>query len=158
MLTSAPPPPIPRANNSHAQPHDEKKMHANINVAMLNINELATPLSNMSFIDKWSMIKTTLNKYKITILALQETHLDQEMLDSILANFGTKMTVVFSSHPTAPQSTAGVAFIINKSLIKPQKIFTHELFAGHALYLEVKWLDTEVTTLINIYCMGFFVI
>jgi ribonuclease HI/exonuclease III len=126
-------------------------MKASINIATLNMNGLNAPSSGMDYKGKWSMINQTLNKHKIAILALQETHLDEEALDNIRNCFGRKMQIFHSEDPHAPRTTAGVAFVINKSLIRPREVTARELSPGRALYLKVKWLETETTTLINIY-------
>ena len=90
-------------------------MRANINVATLNMNGLTAPSSGMTFLEKWSMVNQTLNQYKIAVLALQETHLDQEIVDRLKQCFGRKMHTEFSQDLEAPCTTAGVAFVINKT-------------------------------------------
>jgi exonuclease III len=126
-------------------------MKASISIATLNMNGLNAPTSGMNYIEKWSMINRTLNEGKIAILALQETHLDQETLDNIINCFGKKMQIFHSEDPISPRATAGVAFVLNKSLIKPKEVTAYELAPGRALYLKIKWLEAETTPLINIY-------
>lgn len=143
--------PSPGANSVDT-PLSEKKLEcANINIATLNMNGLTAPARGMTFLQKWSMVNQTLNKFKIVILALQEMHLDHEHANNIHAAFGKKMEILTSEDPTSPRATAGVAFMINKSLIAPRTITTHDLVVGRALMIKVEWLDTESTTLINIY-------
>ena len=115
------------------------------------MNGLAAPTNNMSYTEKWSMINQTLNKHKIAILALQETHLDEETADRVRTTYGKKMNILTSADPANPRTTAGVAFVINKSLINPSKIVTHELKPGRALAIEIDWMETETTRIINIY-------
>ena len=115
------------------------------------MNGYTAPSNNMSHLEKWTMINQTINKHHIAILALQETHLDQERVDTLLTLYGKKMDIVFSRDPNAPRATAGVAFVINKTLIEPKKLTTYELQAGRALALNIDWLEMENTTLINIY-------
>ena len=144
--------PTQRENNQNPIPTASKpKMRANINIATLNMNGLAAPTNNMSYTEKWSMINQTLNKYKIAVLALQETHLDEETAERVRASYGKKMSILTSADPVNPRTKAGVAFVINKSLIAPNKITAHELDPGRALALEICWLDSETTRLINIY-------
>ena len=124
-------------------------MRASINIATLNMNGLTS--RGKSLIEKWAAVNQTLNKYKIAILALQETHLDQEAANKIRECFSKKMHLEFSSDPNAPRQTAGVAFVINKALIAPNTIHAQELYPGRALALRINWLETEQTNLINIY-------
>ena len=132
-------------------PPNKKNMRANITIATLNMNGLTAPASGMSAVEKWATVNQTLNKYKIAILAIQETHLDQEAAEGIKQTFGRKMHLEYSSHPRNPRTSSGVAFVINKSLIAPSSIEAHELYPSRALALKIKWLETESTTLFNIY-------
>lgn len=47
------------------------------------MNGLLAPMHNMAYTEKWSMINQTLNQHKIAILAIQETHLDEETADRV---------------------------------------------------------------------------
>ena len=127
------------------------RLKANITIATLNINGFAAPASNMSGIDKWSTINRTISDNKIAILALQETHLDHDLLQNITDCFGKRLEIINSQHPTNPRATAGVAFVINKTLIKPKEYKVIELQPGRAMALKIKWLENEETVLINIY-------
>ena len=115
------------------------------------MNGLAALSQNMNYIEKWSMINQTLNRDKIAILALQEMHLSEETTERIRDCFRKKMTIVYSADPNNPSTSAGIAFIINKALISPRKISTTALQEGRALMLEIEWLETEKTSILNIY-------
>ncbi|KAH9990734.1 Endonuclease/exonuclease/phosphatase [Russula vinacea] len=60
---------------------------ANITIATLNVNGFTAPSSSLSGIEKWTTIVCTMNKHKIAILAIQETHLDDNQLDDICSLF-----------------------------------------------------------------------
>jgi exonuclease III len=62
-----------------------------------------------------------------------------------------RLHILYSMDPDNPRATAGVAFVINKALITPKNIKTYELHAGRALVIKLDWLETESTTLINVY-------
>ena len=115
------------------------------------MNRLTAPTSQMTVTEKWSMINQTLNTHKIAILAIQETHLDKATAERLQASYEKKMHIIYSMDPDAPRATAGVAFVINKSLIAPRNIETFELCEGRALAIKVEWLENETTTLINVY-------
>ena len=142
---SPPPGPIENTENTKSR----KTKRASINIATLNMNGYRA--AGRTNLEKWSMVNQTLNKHKIAILAIQETHLDPERVDTLHTTFGKKMEIIFSADPNAPRATAGVAFVINKSLITPKKITTRELIPGRALHLKVEWLDNEETSLVNVY-------
>ena len=144
----SPPPGTPTSANAAKK---KNRNRANIVIGSLNMNGLTAPSHNMSFTEKWSMINQTLNKYKIAVLALQETHLDDETAERIRECYGKKMSIIHSADPGNPRATAGVAFVINKSLITPKKTSANALQSGRALMLEIEWLDTEKTKILNIY-------
>lgn len=145
--------PPPGDINNHVDqninPVNKKRRCANINIASLNINGFSA--NRMSHLEKWSMINQMLNKNKIVILALQETHLDQERVESLKSAFGRKMEIIHSEDPDAPHATTSVAFVINKSLIAPKKTTIHEIRPGRVLQIQIDWLDNETTSLMNIY-------
>ena len=145
--------PVVTQANRHLQPPPakQKRMRANITVATLNMNGLTAPTEGLTFLEKWSLVNQTLNKHKIAVLALQETHLDPETVERLKQNFGKKMHIEYSQDPVAPQTTAGVAFVINRTLIAPSAIKVHTLHAGRALNLKIKWLESESTSFTNIY-------
>jgi exonuclease III len=105
----------------------------------------------MTGIEKWSTIYYTMCDQKIAILAIQETHLDNELLSQVVQCYRKCLTLITSSNPTLPHISAGVAFAINKCLLNLSKITIFELVEGHALALKLKWHDMEETTLLNIY-------
>lgn len=123
----------------------------NINIATLNVNGYAAPSLNMTGIEKWSAIYQTMKKHKLAILALQETHLDNDLLHSINECFGKCLTIINSSLPGNPRSSASVAFAINRSLVAPKELITMELIEGRALAIKFKWHDNKEVLLINVY-------
>ena len=141
--------------NAHPPPgslnRPPQRMKANITIATLNVNGYAAPSSNMSGIDKWSRINRTINDNNIAILAIQETHLDPTLIQNVTTCFGSRLEVLTSQHPDNPRATAGVAFVINKALIRPKEYKLHELIPGRVAALKVKWLENEDTLLFNVY-------
>ena len=91
-----------------------------------------------------------MNKLKIAVLAVQETHLDDDRVDEILSLYGHKIIIIASHDPNSPRVSAGVAFVINKKFIKPKELIFHELRQGRALALKIKWGEEE-TVLLNVY-------
>ena len=102
-------------------------------------------------IEKWSAIYQSMKENKIAILAIQESHLDTPQILSIHECFGSRLTVINSSPPENPHSSAGVAFIINRALVEPKDIVMTELIEGRALALKCKWYNTEEILLFNMY-------
>lgn len=114
------------------------------------MNGLHTSEDKHGKLEKWAEINATIKKDKIAILALQETHLDEDTARTIQNIFGKRLQVFNSQLERNPRSSAGVAFVLNKDLIEAKSVTTQELIKGRALAITVKWNDQE-TTLINVY-------
>jgi exonuclease III len=144
-------PPIPGDINSTYTAPKNQIIRTSINIASLNVNGYAAPASNMNGVKKWSTINQTMSKNKIAILAVQETHLDAKLSMNINNCFRKKLMVLNSELPETPHALAGVAFILNKTLIQAKDITTTELIKGRALALKMKWHKNKEILLLNIY-------
>lgn len=78
-------------------------------------------------------------------------HLDEPTAERLCMTYKKKMHILYSMDPNAPCTTAGIAFIVNKSLIAPKNIKSYKLCAGRALAIKIAWLESESTTLVNAY-------
>lgn len=115
------------------------------------MNRFTAPNTNLMGIEKWSTVYRTINDHKIAILALQETHLDDNLLMSVHECFGKRLSVVNSKHPGNPRASAGVAFVINRALIAPKDLVVTELIEGRALAIKFKWHNEDEILMINVY-------
>jgi exonuclease III len=122
---------------------------ANINVATLNVR--GATMANVSLLQKWSSISQTIYENRIAILALQETHLDQNKTRQVRECFNKNLEIITSEDPEDPTGRAGVAFVINKTVLNPKDYTMQELYPGRALLLKIKWLESCETSLLNIY-------
>jgi len=105
----------------------------------------------MNHIDKWSTIHSTVRNEHIAILALQETHLDDDRLNDINRCFGRNFEITNTGMSGNPRTTAGVAIILNKAMIAPTSVKTYVLKQGRALVMRIKWADAGDLTILNIY-------
>ena len=155
---------IPRELHNNAHPHhtihapprattlrNKHTTKATITIATLNINGFNAPAHSMTGIEKWSAVNRIMSVQNIAILAIQEAHLDDTLLNRVNQLYGKRITIISSPDPNTPRASAGVAFAINKRLIKPNNITIFELLEGRALALKIQWHDNEETTLLNIY-------
>jgi ribonuclease HI/exonuclease III len=137
--------------NPTQAPKKGMRKRANIKIATLNMNGLHVTAENSNSFEKWSEINATMKKERIGILALQETHLDQDLISEIQRIFHKRLQIHNSESENSPRATAGVAFVINKDLLNIQSLETRTLIPGRALYLKIKWNEHEATKIINIY-------
>jgi exonuclease III len=123
----------------------------NITIGSLNINGLHTSTENSTNFRKWTEINATIKKERIAILAVQETHLDEISTHEIHRAFGKRMVIHNSQLESNPRNSAGVAFVLNKALIKTDQVETFELIKGKVIAIKLTWINNEEATLINIY-------
>jgi hypothetical protein len=79
---------------------------------------------------KWSYVSQTMYSRRIAILTLQETHLDMDRIEQIREVFSKNLEIITSEDPENPTSCAGIAFVINKTLLDPRELSTYELHPG----------------------------
>ena len=108
-------------------------------------------MAGLSPSGKWALINNTIYNEKITIFALQETHMDEDLLKNINECFSKNLHIIASADPTCPTTSAGTAFVINKAKIRTQECQAYELIPGRAHYLSIKWLNSCTVTVANIY-------
>ena len=101
-------------------------------------------------IDKWFHINQLVRDDKIAILALQETHLNQEQTDSINIMFKDTLYVVASADPES-HTSKGVALVINKRLLGVNDIDPYELLPGRALLVSIPWNPQIRINILNVY-------
>ena len=123
----------------------------NIKVGSLNINGLRTATGNNTEFRKWMEVNMAMKKERIAILAVQETHLDEPSIQEIHRAFGKRIIVHNSQLENNPRTSAGVAFVLNKELIKTDKVKIFELMKGRVIAIRLTWYNNEEVTLINVY-------
>lgn len=137
--------------NRQSQCKKGLRKRANIKIATLNMNGAHTNSESSSSFEKWAEINAVMKRERIAILALQETHLDDQQLSGVNRLFGKRLAIYNSPDPSNPRATAGVAFALNKDLISSQNLKIMELVKGRAVALKTTWNNQEETMLINVY-------
>jgi exonuclease III len=131
--------------------HNDKKTRANIKLASLNVRGRTSPNLGMSPISKWVAINRMMRDKKIGILCLQETHLSPEHQTQIETLYSRRLTILNSSDPTRPGSSAGVTFVLNNEITNTASAKMQVLIPGRATTLSVKWHDNKTINILNIY-------
>ncbi|KAH9047206.1 Endonuclease/exonuclease/phosphatase, partial [Lactarius hengduanensis] len=126
------------------------RKRANIKIGTLNVNGLRASTENQTNFTKWAKINATMKRDNIAILAVQETHLDEQTTQDIHRALGKRLTIVNSQLEENPRTSAGVAFVINKDLMDTNQIDKYELIKGRAIAIKLTWKNEE-TLLVNIY-------
>ncbi|EPS97268.1 hypothetical protein FOMPIDRAFT_1128754 [Fomitopsis schrenkii] len=100
--------------------------------------------------EKWNAVHQMVREKKIGILALQETHLDEEAIETIHRLYGRQLKVI-ASPATNTTAAQGVAFVLNRELVDISEVTTQELVAGRALYIRTRWHGNAYLTAVNVY-------
>jgi len=75
---------------------------------------------------------------QIRVLALQETHLNEEITSQIRMVFDKKMMILNSGAPTSPTASV-VAFVLNKEKLNIKEATLKVLIPGRTIFLTLEW-------------------
>jgi len=96
---------------------------------------------------KWATITTLMRKQRLLVMAVQETHLNEEEATTLTTKF-PKIIVESNGNST---NSGGVAFVLNKDLLN-ELTWTHtELIPGRMSRLQILTKDENGLDIINIY-------
>ena len=132
-------------------PCTNKKYRVNFKIASLNMKGRSSPLTGAGPISKWAAVSRTMREKKIRLLALQETHLSDQLSDQASSLYQRRLSILNSPHMTNPTSSAGVAFVINKEVIKADDLELHVLIPGRAIQISFKWHNNSTINAMNVY-------
>jgi exonuclease III len=100
--------------------------------------------------NKWLQINQIMREKKIGILALQETHMTDELDAKIADLFGKRLATIHSRDADAP-NTKGVSIVINKELLDTEGLRSTEIVPGRALVADVPWHNNERLIVLAVY-------
>jgi exonuclease III len=123
-------------------PNCRKKTKVTLKIASLNMRGRGE--------DKWHCINQLIRDKKIGILALQETHLTEQLVDSLEALYHKRIKI-FHTCDQNTNNAKGVALVLNKELTNTHNIVVHELIPGRAIYLEYIWHADHTLRILAIY-------
>ena len=133
--------------NTH--PRDNMPTNDSLKIATLNMRRRTTNKGGFKR-EKWFEINGILNKNKIAILAIQESHLTEELAENIKSTFATKMALFYSQLPKS-NNAAGVAIAINKGLINTDNIIHTPIIPGRAILITIPWHGDRPIKILNVY-------
>ncbi|OJT08742.1 Transposon TX1 uncharacterized 149 kDa protein [Trametes pubescens] len=123
---------------------------ARIVLASLNIRGFGTE-NSMEGSNKWMLVNQLVRDRKIAILALQEAHLDDRRADLLNKVFERNMEVLHSPDPANSTGARGVAFAINKRVLKEYKPILRIIIPGRAILLTIQWSVDRTLKILNVY-------
>ena len=139
-------------HNQHpptTHPRENSPINDYLKIATLNMRGRTSTVGGYQR-NKWFEIYGIMNRNKIAILAIQESHLTEELANKINSTFETKLLLVHSPLPET-NNAAGVAFVFNKGMINTDKITSETLEPGRAIMTTVPWHANKSFKILNIY-------
>jgi hypothetical protein len=133
-------------------PTTAKTIHSTLNIGSLNITGRDTASSIHRSSHKFRFLKRMINEEHLGILAMQETHLDDAGAAQFHDIYQNWFQSFHSAHPSAPTSTAGVVFLLNKKFVDVEHVRVFVLIPGRALMINVPCHKGQTLTILNIYC------
>ncbi|EPS92843.1 hypothetical protein FOMPIDRAFT_1033882 [Fomitopsis schrenkii] len=104
--------------------------------------------------NKWTALSQTMREKKLGIMALQETHLPPEDVETVHKMYGKRIRLVNSPDPTNASGARGVAIALNRELVDISDVTSHVLVPGRALIVRTKWHNDKYITIMNIYALN----
>ncbi|KAJ7172880.1 hypothetical protein C8R43DRAFT_874043 [Mycena crocata] len=128
---------------------NEKTTKASVKLAALNMSGMGN--TNVWHIDnKWFNMWRVIQDYKVGVMVATEAHLNDSRHHDVEALFGRSLKVEFTENPGTPNA-AGVAFAINKSLMRTDNVKTTVVIPGRAMILEIGWHGERNLSILGVY-------
>ena len=91
-----------------------------------------------------------MNHTRTAILAVQESHLTDDLALNITTAFNTKLALFYSPLPDN-RNAAGVAIVINKALLNTDNTTFEEIIPGRAILVSILWHADVRIKILNVY-------
>ncbi|KAJ3797677.1 Endonuclease/exonuclease/phosphatase, partial [Lentinula aff. detonsa] len=119
---------------------------ATTRIASLNMKGFGNP-NIWHAENKWKSIVQTCRDKRIGILALQETHLTNDRIETLNEHYKKRISIFGTPDPTNPTGKGGIAIVLNQELIKPERAECHDIIPGRALLLSITTKGDKIVVL-----------
>lgn len=133
------------APRAQAEAQHHRGIKARLKIASLNIKGRRS-----GNIKKWMHIPQIMRERKLGVLAIQETHLTDELTQQFEEMFGNNLSLRFLPDPET-QNAKGIAVVLNKRLIKTGNIQETEIVPGRAITLNIPWYNDQDIKILAVY-------
>ena len=118
---------------------------AKLKIASLNIKGRSSGTLN-----KWYNVPQMMRERQIGVLAVQETHMTEDLATTFELLAGNCFHLGYSPDPDS-QNAKGVAFVLNKKTVATENVRMEVIVPGRAIAAEIPWRNGESITILNIY-------
>lgn len=101
--------------------------------------------------NKWGKIYRMMSEHRIGVLFVQETHLTALRKAQVQQMFAKCIKSFHSEHPETPTQRAGVAIVLNASIVNTAEASVTEIVPGHALQLSLRCRGGFTRHMLGIY-------
>jgi exonuclease III len=129
---------------------ENRLRRAHIYIATLNMKGQSSVVDGVNT-SKWGDIENMMKVRCIGILAVQETHLALEDLEDLANLHQRRLVILNSADSERPTQLPGVAFAINREVVRTNDIEIEELIPGRALLLGITWQHGQHISVLNVY-------
>ncbi|EKM49589.1 uncharacterized protein PHACADRAFT_33180 [Phanerochaete carnosa HHB-10118-sp] len=126
----------------------KKNTRASLTVTSLNIRSRSAAAMAGS---KWLHMNQLMRDNRIGLLAVQETHLDNEAVANFRQLFGSKLELHWSAPPENHSCAQRVAFVVNKCVTNVVGITLRGIMPGCALLLFMPWHVDRTVNILTVY-------
>ncbi|KAF9778453.1 Endonuclease/exonuclease/phosphatase, partial [Thelephora terrestris] len=123
----------------------QRAAKASFKIASLNIKGRKS-----GEIEKWMHIPQVIRENNIAAMAVQETHLTDDLANQFQGLFGTRLTIHYSPDPQT-RNARGVAIVLNKKYLKTDDVRETVIVPGRAIMVNLPWQDTQRINILAIY-------
>ncbi|KAF9784120.1 Endonuclease/exonuclease/phosphatase, partial [Thelephora terrestris] len=99
---------------------------------------------------KWFHVPQIIRENGIGILAVQETHLTDELAEQFHTLFDSRLVLHHSPDPET-RNAKGIALILNKRMVKTDQATTTVIVPGRAITLTLPWQENERINILAVY-------
>ncbi|KAH9848643.1 Endonuclease/exonuclease/phosphatase, partial [Lenzites betulinus] len=136
--------------DTHKAKSAARRGRGRVRVATLNMNGFGRTLADGST-DKWLGINQVMKDHRLAILAVQETHLMEDRVQSLNRLFESQLLIVATFDESSPTAVGGTAFVLSRRFLREQEPRWDVLWPGRALAVTVPWTAEKTLTLLSVY-------
>ena len=101
-------------------------------------------------LNKWMHVPQIIREMKLGLLAIQETHLTEELAKQFEDMFGNNLCLKYSPDPET-HNARGVAIVLNKRMIKTDETRETIIIPGRAIMIRIPWQDNGHLNVLAVY-------
>ena len=125
-----------------------KRTKPTLGLGSLNIAGRGNLTGNQN--NKWNAVNHMMKEEKLGVLCVQETHCNEETINTLHTLYGRRMKIFHSSAERATIEQ-GVAIILNRELVDIANVKVTNIIPGRAIMIKMHWHLDRTLSILNVY-------